>query len=203
MSPGACQVVCIYLEIRGNFVDFQNEFKWCCKIMIQRWVDDIMVLVCSWNLTDVDFALPKRRVVRFVNLTCVGGLSLKVEDPSIFVGLAMHVTDDKVGCSVHSLNSCEDDRVDLVRPRFQHWCTNTSVKVKLATIQGQIIRILDSTPSSSSYEPSLLVMYVELLALSYPRRAVQLAISRVLRTHPYLNGIGTIFTRASSILSCR
>ena len=161
--------------------------------MIQRWVDDIMVLVCAWNLTDVDFALLKRRVVRFVNLTYVGGLSLQVEDPSVFVGLAMHVTDAKVGCSVHSLNSCDDSRVTLVRPRFQHWCTNTSVKVKLATIQGQIIRILDSTPSSSSYEASLLVICVEMLALSYPHRAIQVALWRVLRCHPYLNGVLDVF----------
>lgn len=193
LSPGVCNLVCVYLEHEQNRIPgiIKMPEVQFMVISISRWVDDIFGIVSLWVhpcFDDLDVTKVFDDILARLNFIYESAsLTLKVEDASTFVGFDVSLSNGNVALAPTSKVGNLSQRLclSIPIPRFQCWHSNRTIKQRTSTLQGLVICTIDRCLGVDPSLP-LLNLFLELHCLEFPLTIIRKAVHAVKRRHPYL-----------------
>ena len=189
LSPGVCYICGLFLEATSTFDIFAGLHAFWVDLYVKRWVDDVFMIMVIRNLKKKERidAMVKKIVNTFESIYNEY-FHMKEEDPQIFIGIDMFLSDSGCKCCAHSVNMNRDCEIELVRPRFHHWWSNSPVCKKKNVVKGQLLRCCDYSHAESEkeLERAFICICVEFLSLRYPFAVLCKAVASILRKHRHL-----------------
>ena len=181
-SPMLAFIGCAFMHF-----DRFDTSRFVVRPFLQRWVDDIWIMIQFWYKKCQHASAAKSLAVK-VESHIVGTywrfLRMKREDDNIFIGVHMERSDD------NRLRSLPVNYVDwsglVTRHRFQHWygsCVNVQM---LHTVVGMIYQICDRVLDEEDLATSLCKIFLEFRAVPFPWQVLRSAFRRFVARYPFL-----------------
>ena len=163
-------LVAAFMEERSNATLVNEIQRICntryCRILRQRWVDDINTDFVTEDPLDDE----QKRLLREAISRCYHPFRLKDEDASIFVGIRKGVVTSQEGFV--TLDFCMASRTiqeqrDSNIPKFAHGKSNITREQVTAIMKGSIIRCLDTASSEENCTQTIFETLGEFLQLGH------------------------------------
>ena len=146
-----------------------------CFVTPLRWIDDILLIVSSteaWTKDDQHELIERLRTIVYPEF------GLKIEDPSVFVGIALIPTQGGVDGHMPSM--------DTLTPHLPHGHSNIGVKHIKGYLKGALMRLIDSATDPQYIPTDVKCMFAHISYLCIPPKLLRSAIFDLMRKFLFL-----------------
>lgn len=172
------------------------------RYVVQRWVDDIHIVIQVW-LTGQYKGRAPIRIAEDIRNSIVKlyacEFAMKIEPHNEFVGIAL-TYDECHGVLTAPCSHLDFTAGSLNKVRFQHFYSNVVTGMKMKTVVGMIYQTIDRCLTETDAERALAKLFVEFYLAMYPWKCLQEAVRTVMLKHPYLSSLRRSFTFGMQIV---
>ena len=189
LSPAICLAVAFYIEGCAHRSWLRSYIRRAItlKLIWHKWMDDVhALLVAIFNPRVVDVDCGEQFVAdlfTYIELKYAEHFAMKVEEPEVFVGIRLAVSDDgAVDCLPGNPVMFDDLVFTVHRYLIQHWRSNITLQSKLALVQSLLAQAADRCSSGEACVKSWTKLLLEFAMVDCPvpvlSKAIHLAGSR-------------------------